>query len=133
MTTVTRPCVLILLTALLFWVSPLVAGTRQVELVIGDKKVSSRPIVEFRARGLGVDKDGKPLIGHAYILLCREYDDDAHTRTYNAIAGFYPDPENKPTLLQQVLGTPGKVMATVNDEESQVVFRVFITPLQEQQ
>lgn len=46
----------------------------------------SKPIVEFRARGIRFDKNTASLTGHTFVMLGREAAD--HTIIYYAVAGF---------------------------------------------
>lgn len=106
--------------ALLFSFS--VSAADSLELMLPQNNVSSRPIVEFRAR------TGVP--GHAFILLGRELDNGFVV--FNSVVGFYPDHDQKLWGLKLFVSTPGQVTATLYDASSDVAFRVNVTPVQEQ-
>jgi len=101
--------------------------------------VSSRPVIEFRARRAHGDVDlsivpfrigidASP--GHAYVLLGRELDNGF--TVFNAVAGFYPRSSGGLNTVRQLALTPGVVKQTLDDAKSEITFKVYITPTQEQ-
>jgi hypothetical protein len=104
-----------------------IAAAEDIQLLLPDNNVSSKPILEFRARTPSSD-DGKE-IGHAYVLLGRELDNGL--TLYNAVKGFYPDTDGNVKTITNVIYGPGKVTQTLADAKSEIIFTVYITPLQE--
>lgn len=110
-----------------------------IQLMLPDMNVSSRPIVEFRARKAHghidisvrpphIGFDASP--GHAYVLLGRELDNGL--TVYNTVAGFYPKKSGGIDLVRQLVVTPGAVKQTLDDAKSEITFKIYITPIQEQ-
>jgi hypothetical protein len=105
------------------------AVDEDIQLLLPQDNVSSRPILEFRARNpkLGGDGQGSSPVGHAYVLLGRELDNG--NTLFNEVKGFYPD---KGDFFHSAYGK-GVVKQTLADASQDVVFRIYITPLQETQ
>jgi hypothetical protein len=95
------------------------------ELVYPDNNVSSKDIIEFRAREPRLfdrlDHSIDPGFGHTFVFLGKELDNGL-TFFYSA-AGFYP--ENH-TLINTLYG-PGKVKYELPDMHDDIVFRTEIT------
>ncbi|RWB20383.1 MAG: hypothetical protein EOQ40_15055 [Mesorhizobium sp.] len=104
-----------------------VAGDFDVQLMLPDANVSSRPVIEFRARKATTDPVSP---GHAYILLGRELDNGL--RVYNTVAGFYPDDSRRAAPFMQVFSTKGKVTQKLEDAKSELTLSTYITPIEEQ-
>jgi hypothetical protein len=98
------------------------------QLMLPGMNVSSRPIVEFRARRGNADNPPASLGGHAYVLLGRELDNG--NIIYNTVAGFYPK-DDKASGFKKFFGTTGVVKQELDDNKSEITFRVNITPTQE--
>jgi hypothetical protein len=115
----------ILCSALLSSVS--LAYAEDIQLLLPQNNVSSRPVLEFRARdpSLGGDGRGSSAVGHAYVLLGRELNDGLIL--FNEVKGFYPA---KNDVVHYMFGK-GAVKQTLDDASQDVRFRVYITPLQE--
>lgn len=93
-----------------------------VQLLYPDNSVSSKPIVEFRART-------DTVLGHAFVALGRELDNG--TTFFYAIGGFYPEEGGKLSKLQNILNGPGEVTYKWADVRSDKIFRANITDEQE--
>lgn len=104
-----------------------VAHAEDMQLMLPDLNVSSRPVIEFRARRASIDP---PSPGHAYILLGRELDNGL--RVFNTVAGFYPDHSTGAHPFRQLVSTPGVVTQTLEDASSDITFSLYISPTQEQ-
>src|SRR5262249_40045416 len=86
-------------------------GSEGLEMLVMGGNVSSRPILEFRARKVDISNHSP---GHAYVLMGRELDDGL--RFYNAVGGFYPDTDgSKVQSFKAILLAPGKVSQTLDD------------------
>ncbi|WP_156752768.1 hypothetical protein [Mesorhizobium sp. WSM3873] len=103
------------------------AGDFDVQLMLPDANVSSRPVIEFRARKATTDPVSP---GHAYILLGRELDNGL--RVYNTVAGFYPDDSRRAAPFMQIFSTKGKVSQKLEDAKSEITLSTYITPIEEQ-
>src|SRR5205823_4005603 len=94
-----------------------------IQLLYPDNSVSSKPIIEFRAR----PPTGKPpSAGHTFVFLGRELDNG--TTVFYGAGGFYP--ENN--TVKNLLSGPGAVKYTIDDMKTDQVFRVNISPRQEE-
>ena len=115
----------VLCSALLSSVS--LVNAEDIQLLLPQNNVSSRPVLEFRARDPSLGDDGREVsaVGHAYVLLGRELDNGL--TLFNEIKGFYPA---KNDVVHFAYGK-GAVKQTLDDASQDVVFRVYITPLQE--
>jgi hypothetical protein len=105
------------------------ASADEIELMLPQNNVSTRPVLEFRARGPSLGNDGRAisLTGHAYVLLGRELNENT---LFNNVRGFYPDGKGAFELIHMAYGK-GVVKQTLDDASSEVVFRVYLTPVQE--
>jgi hypothetical protein len=123
-----RRFVLALCTALV-WPTSYVAAD-EIELFLPQNNVSTRPILEFRARRPSLGSEGRQvsLTGHAYVLLGRELDNG--NTLFNHVKGFYPNGKGVAELVNMVYGK-GVVKQTLDDAASDIVFGVYITPVQE--
>lgn len=110
----------------LTWCCPSRADDFQLELP--GNNVSSRPILEFRARA-----PAQGNLGHAFVALGRELDNGK--TVFDGIAGYTPTtPPNTYTKIQMVLGdkqVPGSVKYEIPDLRNDTTYRVNITPEQE--
>lgn len=108
-----------------------VAGAQDVQFLYPDNSVSSKPIIEIRARDpkFNADQLGgrfSQLGGHAFLALGKELDNG--TTVFYGIAGFFPtDTDSK----ERFFLTPGKIDYTLLDLKTDVVYRANITPKQE--
>ena len=106
----------------------------EIELLLPPSNVSSRIILEFRARKPmskeEAEKAGRQpsRAGHAYVLLGRELGDGM--TFFNHVRGFYADRDDELTLVQKMYAK-GVVKHELDDAASDVTFRVYITPIQE--
>jgi hypothetical protein len=104
------------------------------DLLLPPNNVSSRPIIEFRARKPMSQDAAKEVgreasrVGHAYVLVGRELDNG--TTLFNQVRGFYAVRDGEITLLQKMY-TKGIVKQHLDDAASDITFRVYITPIQE--
>jgi hypothetical protein len=76
------------------------SDAQDIQLLYEGNYVSSKPIVEFRAR------DGFP--GHAFVLVGKELDNGLIH--YQTIGDFYPEEGNKITTFKNILRGPGEVV-----------------------
>jgi len=93
-----------------------------VQLLYPDNNVSSKPILEFRARP---PTTIPPSPGHAFVFIGRVLDNGM--TVFYAAGGFYP--ENN--TVKNVLLGPGNIKYKIDDMKSDQVFRVNISPEQE--
>ncbi|MHC2367433.1 hypothetical protein ACVIQT_002081 [Bradyrhizobium diazoefficiens] len=96
------------------------------QLVYPDNNVSSRPVLEFRARKPTLTTvSGGQSAGHTFVFLGRELDNG--TTFFYGAAGFNP----KTGTIRNVLLGPGKTSFDLDDLKNDRVFRVNITEEQE--
>ncbi|MCP9233747.1 hypothetical protein NMG46_26635 [Mesorhizobium sp. LMG 17147] len=104
------------------------ASAEDVQLLFPDNNVSSKPIIEFRARDAKLD--GGQIGGHAFVFLGREYDNG--NTVFDVAAGFFPKVGEGLVGLKRFAITPGKVDYTILDIHSDVIFRLNISTSQEE-
>jgi hypothetical protein len=83
------------------WPLNLTAG--EIDLLLPENNVSSRPILEFRARKPtpGGEGRGASLVGHAYVLLGETRQ---RNTLFNNVRGFYPDGKGARQLINMAYG-----------------------------
>lgn len=109
------------------------AVVSDIQILFPENSVSSRPVIEFRARKPGDTADGgKSPVGHSFVALGRELDNGL--TVYYGIAGFYPEPgTNKVQTAKYVLYGPGETQYKLNDIQSDTRFRAYLTESQERE
>jgi hypothetical protein len=103
-------------------------AAEDLELFLPGNNVSSRPVIEFRARRGNMEHFPDSLGGHTYVLLGRGLDNG--NILYNTVAGFYPK-NDQASAFAKTFGTPGAVKQELDDAKSEITFKAYITPTQE--
>jgi len=99
-----------------------------IQLIYPDNNVSSRSIIEFRARNPSLT--GEKSVGHAFVLVGRELDNGL--RVYYSIGGFYPEPgSNTFKTIKNTLNGPGEVTYKIPDLKYDTTFTAYISAEQE--
>lgn len=108
---------------------PTAGWADDLQLLYPDNNVSSRPFIEFRARGGRLDPQ-QSSVGHTFVLLGREYDNGL--AAIYGVGGFYPKHGDKTSaeVLHMVLSS-GSVKYTIDDLREDERFKTYITPEQE--